>query len=153
MEVPRTLRTWFLVHAAVDVVLAAPLLFAPELTLARLGWTAVDPIATRLVGAALLAIGAQSYFGRDAGSDVYRAMLRLKVIWSFAAAAGLFVGIGSGAPPAAWAFLSLFILFAGVWLHHLIRFRQLDAVAPSGAPGADAAEQDEQVEGTSDDQN
>jgi len=141
MDVPPSLRTWFLVDAAVDVLVAAPLLFAPELTLGHLGWTTIDPIAARLVGAALLAIGAQSYFGRDAGASVYRAMLRLKVIWSFTAAASLFVSIGAGAPPAAWAILSLFIVFAGVWFHHLVRFRQLDDerapfVSASGAGGA-----------------
>lgn len=125
MEVPRTLRTWFVVHAAVDVLAAAPLLAAPELVLRRLGWACVDPVAARLVGAALLAIGAQSYLGRDAGVPVYRAMLRLKVIWSLAAALSLFVAVGNGAPPAAWAFLSIFIGFAGVWVHHAIRFRQL----------------------------
>jgi hypothetical protein len=126
MEVPRTLRAWFVVHAAVDVLAAAPLLAAPELVLRRLGWACVDPVAARLVGAALLAIGAQSYLGRDAGVPVYRAMLRLKVIWSLAAAVSLFAAVGNGAPPAAWAFLSIFIGFAGVWVHHAIRFRQLD---------------------------
>jgi hypothetical protein len=126
MEVSRTLRTWFIVHAAVDVVAAAALLAAPDAVLRRMGWACVDPVAARLVGAALLAIGAQSYFGRDAGVDVYRAMVRLKVIWSLAAAFSLFAAIGAGAPSAAWAFLSIFIVFAGVWVHHAIRFRQLD---------------------------
>ncbi len=125
MEVPRTLRAWFVAHALVNLAAALPLLAAPELVLRRLGWTCVDPVSARLVGAALLAIGGQSFLGRDAGVDVYRAMLRLKLVWSFAAAVSLFVGIGAGAPPAAWALLSIFIGFAGVWLHHAIRFRQL----------------------------
>jgi hypothetical protein len=126
MDVPPTRRTWFVVHAAVDVAAAVPLLVAPTAVLGRLGWTCVDPVATRLVAAALLAIGGQSFLGRNAGVEAYRSMLSLKVIWSFAAAIGLFAGIGAGAPPAAWAFLSLFIGFAGVWTHHAIRFRQHD---------------------------
>jgi hypothetical protein len=134
VEVPPTLRTWFLVDAAVDVLGAAALLAAPGLVLGRLGWTCVDPVAARLVGAAMLAIGGQSFLGRDASVEVYRAMLRLKLLWSFAAAGGLFVGIGAGAPPAAWAFLSMFIIFAGVWLHHAIRFRQLARVSTSDGP-------------------
>jgi hypothetical protein len=129
MEVPATLRAWFVAHAAIDLCAALPLLAAPTLVLGRLGWTCVDPISARLVGAALLAIGGASYLMRDAGVEVYRAMLRLKVIWSLAAACALFTGIGAGAPPAAWAFLSIFIAFAGVWLHHAIRFRQLDGLA------------------------
>src|SRR5438270_13768024 len=121
MEVPPTLRIWFLVHAAVDVIAGAPLLVAPVAVLTRLGWTCVDPAATRLVGAALLAIGGASYLVRDAGVDAYRPLLALKVIWSLAAVAALFAAIGDGAPPAAWAFLSTFIVFAGVWVHHAIR--------------------------------
>jgi hypothetical protein len=125
MEVPRTLRAWFVADALVDLAAGLPLLGAPELVLRGLGWTCVDPVSARLVGAALLAIGGQSFLGRDAGVDVYRAMLRLKLVWSLAAAVSLFIGIGAGAPPAAWALLSIFIVFAGVWLHHAIRFRQL----------------------------
>jgi hypothetical protein len=129
MEVPRTLRSWFVVNAAVSVVAALPLLVAPALVLRRLGWTTVDPVTARLAAAALLAIGAASFWARDGGVDVYRALLRLNLIWSLAAASALFAGIGAGAPPAAWAFLSIFICLAGVWLHHAIRFRQLDRAA------------------------
>lgn len=144
MDVPRTLRTWFVVHALVDVVAAVPLLVAPALVLGRLGWACVDPVSARLVGAALLAIGGQSFIGRDAGVETYRAMLRLKLIWSLAAAAALFIGIGAGAPPAAWAFLSIFIAFAGVWLHHAIRFRQLSRPSlADGAPDGEAPDADD----------
>jgi len=134
MEVPRTLRAWFMAHALVDLAAGLPLLAAPALVLRRLGWTCVDPVSARLVGAALLAIGGQSFLGRDAGVEVYRAMLRLKLIWSFVAALSLFVGVGAGAPPAAWAFLSIFIGFAGVWSHHAIRFRQLERVSSDDEP-------------------
>src|SRR5262245_8264376 len=135
MDVPPTLRTWFVVHAAICLAAATALLAAPELVLHRLGWACVDPIATRLAGAALLAIGGQSMIMRNAGVEAYRTMLGVLVLWSLAAALGLFVGIGAGAPPAAWALLSIFVLFAGVWVHHAIRFRQLDrAPADTGEP-------------------
>jgi len=124
MEVPRSLRLWFVVHAAVDLLAALPLLFAPVTVLTWIGWTCVDPVAARLVGAALLGIGGESFFMRNAGVEAYRAMLGLKVIWSLAACLALLAGIGGGAPPAAWAFLCTFIIFAGVWVHHAIRFRQ-----------------------------
>jgi hypothetical protein len=145
MEVPRTLRTWFIVDAVVDAGVALPLLAAPELVLHRLGWSCVDPVSARLVGAAMLAMAGQSFFGRDASVDVYRSSLRLKVLWTLAGAVSLFVAIGAGAPPAAWAFLSMFIAFAGVWLHHSIRFRQLERVSATtdGASEPDAAPQDD----------
>jgi hypothetical protein len=135
MDVPPSLRTWFLVHAAVDLAIALPLFFAPETTLHHLGWTVVDPLATRAVAAALLAIGVQSLRSRGAGVETYRTLLSLKIIWSLAAATGLVIGIGGGAPQAAWAFLCLFIVFAGVWVHHAIRFRQHER-APADEPEA-----------------
>ena len=155
MDVSRTLRTWFIAHAAASVLAALPLLLVPELALRRLGWTTVDPVSARLVGAALLAIGGASLFARDAGVDVYRALLRLNLLWSFAAACALFVGIGAGAPPAAWAFLSIFIVLTGVWLHHTIRFRQLDRASrldepldPDAVPEPDGAPEDAESEAT-----
>jgi hypothetical protein len=129
MEVPITLRRWFLAHFVVDVVLGVPLLLAPALLLRPLGWTVVDGASTRLVGAALLAIGIRSYFTRNAGIEAVTAMLDLKMIWSFAAILGLVLAIGDGAPPAVWAFLSAFLAFAGVWTHYRIRFKQLAAAA------------------------
>jgi hypothetical protein len=142
MEVPSTLRTWFAVHAAVDLVAAVPLLVAPAAALHPLGWACVDPATTRLVGAALLAIGVESWLMRGAGVEAYRVMLGFKVVWSLAACFALLAAIGAGAPPAAWAFLCTFIVFAGVWLHHAIRLRQMrlaDALDDDGAHAGEAA--------------
>jgi hypothetical protein len=147
MEVPRQLRSWLLAHAVVHIAAALPLLVVPGLALSRLGWTAVHPVAARLAGAALLAVGTASLLARDAGPAVVRARARLNLAWSFAAATALFVYIGAGAPPAAWAFLSIFIVFSGVWLHHAIRFRQLDHAAALDEPG-DAEGEPEPPEGT-----
>jgi len=54
--VPSSLRTWFVVHSIADIAFALPLFLAPHWTLTLLGWHAVDPIATRLVAAALFGI-------------------------------------------------------------------------------------------------
>jgi len=138
MDVPPSLRTWFVVDAVFDFLAAAPLLAAPELMLRRLGWTCVDPISARLVGAAMLANAAATFAGRAAGVETYRALLRGKLIWCVAGAASMFIAVGQGAPSAAWLFLSMFVAFAGVWLHHTIRFRQLDRVPAGGdAPSPD----------------
>ena len=141
MDVPASLRRWFVAHSAVDVALGLPLLFAPALLLGPLGWSRVDEASTRLVGAAMVAIGAQSFIGRHAGVAVYQAMLNLKLIWSFAAIFGLSVAIARGAPPAAFAFLSAFIALAGVWSHYRIRFKQL-----ASARDEDEEEEDETVD-------
>src|SRR5437764_498446 len=112
MDIPASLRTWFVVHFAVDVAAALPLLFAPTQVLGLLGWTCVDPVATRLCGAALLGIGIASLTTHRHGACAYRAMLSLKVVWSLAAIFALLAGIAGGAPPATWAFLSIFIAFS-----------------------------------------
>jgi hypothetical protein len=138
MEVPITLRRWFVAHFVVDFFFGIPLLIAPGLFLGRLGWTAVDGAASRLVGAALLGIGASSWFSRNAGVEVVKAMLDLKLVWSFAAIVGLLISVGQGAPPPVWAALSLFIAFSGVWTHYRIRFKQLAA-----AEGMDDTHPDE----------
>jgi hypothetical protein len=99
-------------------------------------------VSARLLGAALLALGAQSFFVRDAGVPLTRAVLRLNLVWSLASAVGLFVGIGASAPNAAWIALSTQIAFAGVWLHHAIRFRQLERVGELDASSPEGAAED-----------
>src|SRR5437868_2167901 len=123
MEVPVTLRRWFVAHFVIDLLCGPPLLLAPALLLRPLGWATIDGASARLVGATLLAIGSQSYFRRDAGIAVMKAMLDLKLVWSFSAIVALLISIGEGAPAAVWAFLSLFIAFSGVWTHYRIRFK------------------------------
>src|SRR3989442_4945197 len=87
--VPSSLRTWFVIHFLADVLFALPLFLAPRWTLSLLGWPAVDPLATRLVAAALFGIGIQSLLGRGEGAAAFRALLNLKIIWSAAATVGL----------------------------------------------------------------
>jgi hypothetical protein len=140
MEVPVTLRRWFVAHFVVDFALGLPLLLAPALLLEPLGWKTVDPTSARLVGAALIGIGGQSLLGRNDGVEAYKALLSLKILWSSAAILGLLLAIGEGAPPAAWAFLAAFLAFLGVWTHYRIRFKQL---AAAGALDESHPEDDE----------
>lgn len=122
--VPASLRAWFVIHFVADLIAAIPLFLAPQTVLGWLGWTAVDPIATRGVAAALFGIGIESYLGRNGTIEAFRGMLRLKVIWSAMAALGTLWSLLTGAPPAAWAILAVFVAFHGVWLHYLLRLRR-----------------------------
>ena len=141
MEIPASLRNWFIAHAVLDVACGVPLLLFPEALLPRVGWTAVDPAMSRLVGAALLAIGAQAWRSRDAGSDVYRALLGLNVIWSAMVIVGMAIAIAHGAPSAAFVVLSASLALCGVWSHHAIRFRQLSRVAAVADVETDGADE------------
>ena len=119
--VPSSLRRWFVVHFVADIVFAVPLIVAPGFTLRLFGWTTVDPVTPRLVGAALVGIGVQSLLGREESVDAFRAMLSLKCLWSGAAVVGLALSIAQGAPAMTWAFLAIFVTFAGVWNYYRVR--------------------------------
>ena len=117
-EVPNSLRSWFVIHFAVDMLTGIPLLFFPEVVMPLLGWDIVDPIASRVVGAALMGIGIESYLGRNATIEVFRAMLNLKVIWSSSAILGISLGIWQGGAKAGWLFLGIFVIFWVVWIYY-----------------------------------
>lgn len=123
-EVPNSLRTWFVIHFATDIIVGIPLLFFPEFVMPIFGWTTVDPIATRLVGAALMGIGIESYLGRNASAEVFRAMLNLKVIWSTSAILGIALGLWQGGPQAGWLFLGVFVIFWFVWIYYWRKLRE-----------------------------
>jgi hypothetical protein len=137
MDVPASLRTWFIVHFAVDVALALPLLLAPVQVLGWVGWSHVDPVTARLFGAALLGIGAASLATHRHGVGAYRVMLTLKIVWSVAAIFGLLAAIAEGAPSAAWALLSAFIALSGVWMSYAIRLKQMEQAAARWAGDED----------------
>ena len=117
-QFPPGLRTWFVIHFAADMLFGIPLLFFPEFFMPLLGWTLVDPITSRLVGAALIGIGGESLLSRNASRDVFKALLSLKIIWASAAVIGLVLGIINGAPTLAWGFLVIFVGFLGVWIYY-----------------------------------
>ncbi|MDF1514937.1 MAG: hypothetical protein P1S60_14095 [Anaerolineae bacterium] len=120
---PKGLRTWFIVHFFVDMIFGLPLLFAPVWSLSLLGWQVVEPLTTRLVGAALMGIGIESYLGRNAAKEVYQAMLNLKLIWSASAVFALSMSIRAGAPAVTWLILRLFAFFFVVWAYYKLKMR------------------------------
>jgi len=124
--VPKSLRTWFVIHFIADYVFGLPLLLAPVWILTLLGWTTVDPATARLVGAALLGIGGESLLMRNASLETFKAMLNLKVIWSLSAIFGIVASIIEGAPPMSWGFLGIFVTFSAIWITYRVRMRTFD---------------------------
>ncbi|MEO7521454.1 MAG: hypothetical protein ABIW79_06515 [Gemmatimonas sp.] len=123
-SVPASLRTWFVVHAVVDLLFAVPIMIDPAFALTLFGWNNVDPLASRLVGAALFAIGTESYLGRNASLESFRTMLRLKVLWSLSALLGITLSIMQGSPVGAWFFLLIFAGFSAVWISYWRRLKR-----------------------------
>lgn len=131
--VPDSLRRWFVVHFWADILFAVPLLVAPVWFLGLLGWPCVDPISARLVGAALVGIGVESYLGRNAGVESFRAMLNLKVLWSATATLGILLSQLEGGPAMGWGFFAIFLGFNILWTSYRLRLGAVaDPPATSG---------------------
>jgi hypothetical protein len=122
--VPNSLRIWFVIHFAVDVLFAIPLFLAPVLFLTLFGWETVDPLATRMVGAALMAIGVESLLSWRANAAIYRGMLNLKIIWSACVVLGILLTmLINGGPLFGWIVLAIFLVFNQIWLYYRIILR------------------------------
>jgi hypothetical protein len=129
--IPVSIRRWFLAHFALNVLIGAPLLLIPKTFLGGMGWITIDPASTRFCGAALLAVGIQSLLTCNEGHHALRTMLNFKMVWSWAAIAGLVFAAAEGAPNPVWAFLALFIATSGLWFHLRV---QLAEYMDHGAP-------------------
>src|SRR5207253_10785662 len=123
VEAPSALRRWFVFYFAVDWAVGVPLLVAPEILLRFFGWHEIDPIATRLFAAALIAIGGQSLLGRNGSVNEFRAMLNLKLISAAAAVIALGIGVLSGGPALTCLGVAVFVGFfrVCVYLRDLVR--------------------------------
>lgn len=119
--IPASLRNWFVAHFVIDIIFAVPLIIAPEIILPIIGWNNVDPLATRLVGAALFGIGVESLLSKNSGADVFAALLNLKILWSSAAIIGILIAIFNNAPPISWLFLGIFVLFLAAWSYYKVK--------------------------------
>ena len=122
-SVPTGLRTWFVIHFVADVLFAIPLLFFPQEFGNLIGWNTYDPIMSRLVGAALMGIGVESFLGRNAEVNTFRAMLNLKVIWASSALFAFGAGIAEGAAPIAGVLMGIFAVFWAVWVYYRMKLR------------------------------
>jgi len=120
--VHNSLRNWFVIHFVLDFLFAVPLIFTPVAFLTLFGWTTIDPLMTRLVGAALMGIGVESYLGRNAGIEAYKGMLNLKIIWSASATFGLILTmVTNNSPIIGWLLVLIFGSFCIIWSYYRYR--------------------------------
>ncbi|MBU0727999.1 hypothetical protein KKA95_04915 [Patescibacteria group bacterium] len=117
-QVPTSLRIWFTIHFAVDMIFAFPLLFAPEWTLGLFGISMAASLTARLVGAALIGIGGVSLVVRHESADVFHALLTLKILWSLSAMVAILLYISEGGPQTSWIILSVFLVFFFIWVYY-----------------------------------
>ena len=121
MEVPQSLRTWFVIHFIVDFIFGIPLLLFPAYTLSLFGFEAAELLTARLVGAALLGIGGVSFLVLNESAAVFRSLLKLKIIWSLSAIVAIGLTLVEGAPVLTWVVLWIFVVFSALWMYYLRR--------------------------------
>jgi hypothetical protein len=138
METPvsNSLRVTFLVHMIVGLALGAALWLIPGRTMTLLGWvpeqvqlpqselsvpgqTFVDPVITRLLGAAVLALGYASFLGwRASRRDQVSLLVQMEFVYCVLGAAAVLVGmftLGRPVPLIAWVLAAILAAFAVAW--------------------------------------
>lgn len=119
----RVLRMTFLTHAVVAAVPGLLLLTVPGRFLLALGWAPIDPVLSRVLGAAFLALAWSSVRGwrSDAWAEV-RHLVELELVFTGLACVGLLRHLLFARWPfVVWALLAVFAAYAVAWLAALLR--------------------------------
>jgi uncharacterized protein YjeT (DUF2065 family) len=107
------LRTTFLAHAIVAILLGLGYLLIPEMVGGILQWDMSDP-AYRTLGAAMLSIGIMSWLGYRASLwDEVKITVQFEIVWTVLGAVVLVWMLLTGAAPmAAWLNVAVLVVFA-----------------------------------------
>ena len=119
----KALNITFLIHAIVSVVGGLLLLIIPGRTLLFFGWAPIDPIISRLLGAALLALAWGSFRGWQATERVQvQILVELEAVFTVLACVGLLRHLlFARYLPIVWLLFAVFAVFAIPWIVVLVR--------------------------------
>ena len=122
----RSLRIIFQVHAIVSAILGVLLLVSPGRFLGLFGWAPVDPILSRLLGAAFLALAWASYRGGRATEESQVAILvELEAVFCVLASLGILRHLVVAVWPwYVWLLFAGFVAWAIVWIYELVAIRR-----------------------------
>ena len=117
------LQITFLIHAIVSVVAGLLLLIIPGRTLLFFGWAPIDPIASRILGAALLALAWSSFRGWQATErKQVQILVELEAVFTVLACVGLLRHLlFARYPLIVWVFFAIFAVFAVAWIVFLVK--------------------------------
>jgi len=119
----KALKTLFGVHAVVAVVFGLPLLIIPGRLLMWVGWAPIDPIAGRLLGAAMLALAWSSFRGWQATDRARVAILvEMEAVYCVLACVGLLRHLLIARYPwFPWFVFAIYLVFALAWIYFLVK--------------------------------
>jgi len=117
----RALKVTFVVHGIVAVVIGAPLLLAPGRFLGWIGWAPVDPLISRLLGAAILGLGWSSFRGLGALPGERRILIETELAFTVLGCAGLLRHMLKWTYPwFVWLTFAVLAAFAVAWAVQLV---------------------------------
>jgi hypothetical protein len=119
----KSLRYTFIVHAVVSLLTGAALLVAPGRSLGLLGWLPIDPLLSRVLGAALLGMAWSSWRGfRSTDWKQVRLLVEAEAVFCVLASVAVLYHIaGENFPWYAWTMFAVLAAFAVAWLVALYR--------------------------------
>ena len=117
----KALKTTFGVHALVALIFGAPLLIVPGRTLGLFGWLPIDPLITRLLGAAMLALAWSSFLGyRSSDASVKAALVQMDFVFCSLGVLGLLRHLVVARYPwYVWTIFLILVVFGIAWLYFL----------------------------------
>jgi hypothetical protein len=122
----KALKTTFLVHAVVAALAGVLLLLIPGRFLQWVGWAPIDPILSRLLGAAFLALGWSSFRGWRATEWAQVAILvELEAVFTVLGCVGLLRHLlFASYPLIVWLNFAVLLAFAIAWIVFLLGSRK-----------------------------
>jgi hypothetical protein len=119
----RLLKLTFLIHMVVAFLVGAPLLVMPGSFLGWFGWAPVDPLLSRVLGAALLALAWSSFRGWRATERKQIAILvELEAVFTTLSCVGLLRHLlVANYPLIVWLVFVVLAAFAIAWIVSLFK--------------------------------
>lgn len=110
----------FMIHAIVAMIMGIPLLIVPGRWLPLFGWTAdaIDPVMSRVLASALIALGWSSFRGWQATDwEQVNIIVEAEALFTVLAVIGMLRHlIGFSWPAGVWLIFALFVVFAIAWI-------------------------------------
>lgn len=113
-------RKAFITHSIMDWFLGAVLLVVPSAALSIAGWPPIDPLAARLIGAALIGFGTATWIVRNGTLRDMRATAITALAWNMPAFVVLDIAAFHGLRAAILPALILAV-FCFLWIHVITR--------------------------------
>ncbi len=119
----QSLRITFIVHTIVSFVFGLALLIVPGRFLDLFGWAPIDPLISRMLGAALLGLGWGSYRGWRANTwDEVEFLLQVEAAFTVLASIGMLRHLLIASWPwYVWMVFAFYAVFGVSWVYHLVR--------------------------------